>query len=238
MVKKILVLTTVIILWFAFPIFAEVKNVQSLGTCVFSKECNLEIARYEALLDAKRRALEKLGVNLDSYKGDLSGLDTSQQSINHLIGSVQVVDGTLESTIYTLKSGYQKVAVKGVFRLEDSKISTSKPNMKRKGFMGISVKLLDFIQVKGANSLPAGLLITEVYPNSPAAISGLKKNDIILEYNKQQIKPSFLITRLTKAIEETTPGNLMTLKILRGENVKIVKVCVGEKFEIIKRSGD
>lgn len=76
--------------------------------------------------------------------------------------------------------------------------------------------------VKGKNDEPA------IYPGSSAAKIGLKEGDIILEFNGEKITPN---NSLAKIIKKYSPGDKVTLKILRGGQEKIFEVILGERTE-------
>jgi len=74
--------------------------------------------------------------------------------------------------------------------------------------------------VRGARGEPA------IFPNSPADKVGLRAGDIILELNGEKITPE---RKLAKIIMKYSPGDKITLKILRGEEEKEIKVTLGER---------
>ncbi len=67
--------------------------------------------------------------------------------------------------------------------------------------------------------------ILAVKPNSPAAKAGLAAGDIILKVNSEEIDE---IRTLTKLIQDYTPGQEVTLTILRASKEKEVKAVLGE----------
>jgi len=64
-----------------------------------------------------------------------------------------------------------------------------------------------------------------VTPNSPADKSGLKENDIILEFQEEKITPK---NSLAKIISKYNPGDKVLLKILRTGKEITVEVILGE----------
>jgi len=69
---------------------------------------------------------------------------------------------------------------------------------------------------------------TAIFPGSAAEKAGLKEGDIILEFNGERIT---LENSLAKIIMRYNPGDQITLKILRDNQEKIVRVTLGEKSE-------
>jgi len=67
-----------------------------------------------------------------------------------------------------------------------------------------------------------------VIKGSVAEQAGLKKDDIILEFNNEKITTD---NSLAKLIQKCNPGDKVTLKILRGKEEKILTVTLGEREE-------
>lgn len=67
-----------------------------------------------------------------------------------------------------------------------------------------------------------------IYSGSAAEKSGLKENDILLEFNGEKITPE---NSLAKIIMLYNPGNIITLKILRANKEKTIEVTLGERSD-------
>ena len=81
-------------------------------------------------------------------------------------------------------------------------------------------------QIKGAVLLGAAESnILAVAKDSPAEVAGLKAGDIILKINNQEVDEK---NSLTKLIQDYTPGQELTLTILRAGEEMEVKVVLGE----------
>lgn len=71
-----------------------------------------------------------------------------------------------------------------------------------------------------------GALVSEVVPEGPAAKAGLKSGDIILEFNRQQIRTS---RDLSAAVANTKVGVSAGMKIVRNGKELLLDVAVGER---------
>lgn len=67
-----------------------------------------------------------------------------------------------------------------------------------------------------------------IFPNSPAEKIGLKEKDIILEFNGEKITTE---NPLAKIIMKYSPGDKITLKVLRNNTENIFEVTLGERSE-------
>jgi S1-C subfamily serine protease len=67
-----------------------------------------------------------------------------------------------------------------------------------------------------------------VVPGSAAQIAGIQEGDIILELNKEKITKE---NSLGKVIQKYNPGDVVTIKLLRGVQERIVNVTLGERSE-------
>ena len=70
------------------------------------------------------------------------------------------------------------------------------------GWLGISVE----------DQRNTGAVVRSVEPNSPAERAGLKQNDVIVEYNKENVLG---VQQLTRLIRETPVGRTVEMKIRR-----------------------
>ncbi len=67
-----------------------------------------------------------------------------------------------------------------------------------------------------------------VFPGSAAQKAGLKEDDIILEWEGQKLTPE---NSLTKMIQKHEPGDVVTLKVMRGASAFTLQVTLGERSE-------
>jgi len=104
-------------------------------------------------------------------------------------------------------------------------------------FLGVRYILInDEVKKEKKLSVDYGALIISnskeepaVIPGSPAEKAGLKEGDIILEINNEKIT---IDNPLIKVISKYNPGDKITLKILRGNEEKIIELFLVERKNI------
>jgi len=102
-------------------------------------------------------------------------------------------------------------------------------------FLGIRYVVVDE-QIQQGNDLPveygAWIVSSEnepaIFPGSAAEKAGLQEGDIVLEFNNEKITTE---NHLRKIIIKYQPGDEVTLKVLRDEEQKTIKVTLGEQKE-------
>ena len=95
-----------------------------------------------------------------------------------------------------------------------------------KPYIGVSVTgVSEQLQNMG---IPAGALISEVVPESPAAVGGLRVNDIITQVNGEVIKDNAALVAKVGAFQ---PGESVEFTIYRRGNTEKVIVVIGEKIQ-------
>lgn len=82
--------------------------------------------------------------------------------------------------------------------------------------------------------LPAtrGVIVSEIEPDSPAAKAGLKQNDVILEYDGQNVEGTVQFRRL---VRETPPGRTVNLSISRDGRTQNVSVELADRNAFYKK---
>lgn len=88
-------------------------------------------------------------------------------------------------------------------------------------WLGINIQILNDVLSEQLN-LPVdrGLLINEVYVNSPAAEAGLRRGDVIIRFDGKRITDE---TRIRILLAEKKPGDKVKLTIIRGRKRLDVK---------------
>lgn len=118
--------------------------------------------------------------------------------------------------IYSRSGGFQGV---GFAIPVDVAVNVMKQIIKTgrvvRGYLGVNVL---------NNSQTVGVLVAKVMPNSPAALAGLKVNDIILSINEYQVQDA---QGFQNYIAVTEPGANLVLKVLRHEKEIEITVKAG-----------
>jgi serine protease Do len=72
---------------------------------------------------------------------------------------------------------------------------------------------------------PAGVLISRVYPGSPADEAGLERRDVIVEFDGQSISA---LEELPQAVADTPVGKTVVVRVVRDGKREKIRVEVGE----------
>ncbi|HSQ43014.1 MAG TPA: DegQ family serine endoprotease [Fibrobacteraceae bacterium] len=96
-----------------------------------------------------------------------------------------------------------------------------------RGWLGISIqdvdpKLAKAMQLDGAQ----GAVVSEVFPESPAAKAGLQASDVIVSVNGQPVRDA---NDLRNAVAMVKPGNKANLGILRDGKAMTLQVVTGSR---------
>ena len=96
----------------------------------------------------------------------------------------------------------------------------------RRGYLGVKVQTLTTEEAKRLKlSEQNGALIDEVTRNSPAEEAGLKKGDVIIDFNDKTVTDS---RNLRLMAAQTRPGVTVSVKVLRDGKELTVTVKLGE----------
>ena len=98
-----------------------------------------------------------------------------------------------------------------------------KPNNEEK--LGIRVAPLtpQVARELGTNT-DQGVLVVAVSPDGPAGTAGIRRNDVILEANRQPLKS---VEQLVGVIGKLKPGQVVVLRVQRGQQATFVPVKLG-----------
>jgi serine protease Do len=89
-------------------------------------------------------------------------------------------------------------------------------------WLGINIQILNDIIAEQMNvPVDRGILINEVYRNSPAAEAGMKRGDVIIRVDRKRITDE---TQIRKLLADKKPGDKVKLGILRGRKRINLKV--------------
>jgi serine protease Do len=97
--------------------------------------------------------------------------------------------------------------------LKDEEVLASAP---KAGTLGLAVQNVtpEIAEGLGLDRM-AGVVVTGVEPQSPAAEAGLRPGDVILEVNRKKIGN---VSELQKTLDEEKPGSNLLFLIRRGAN--------------------
>jgi serine protease Do len=98
-----------------------------------------------------------------------------------------------------------------------------------RGWLGVLIQPVDE-DIASSLSLPSpdGALVAKVFPESPAAASGVAVGDVIVEFAGQPIKKS---SELPAIVAATPVGETVKMKVIRGGKKKALEVTVAKLEE-------
>lgn len=95
-----------------------------------------------------------------------------------------------------------------------------------RGWLGVSIADLTLEQAQSFGMRkPEGALIAQVFAGSPAAASGLRAGDVILEFDGKDIEFSH---DLPHVVGLTAPGKTVEAEVYRQRRARTIEVTVGE----------
>lgn len=95
-----------------------------------------------------------------------------------------------------------------------------------RGWLGVKIQNVDEDTASAIGlTEPKGALVSEVTPNGPAAGSGLKVQDAIIQVNADKINDS---RDLARKIADYAPDTTVDVKVWRGNKEELVKVRLGK----------
>ncbi|MGQ9607865.1 MAG: S1C family serine protease [bacterium] len=94
-----------------------------------------------------------------------------------------------------------------------------------RGWLGIYIEPVEDGRIKKAGiESVKGIIVKQVFDNSPAEKAGIVKGDIIIKFNEQRVTSVLEFTRL---IADSKPGSTITLTIIRGNKTQTINIEVG-----------
>jgi serine protease Do len=100
--------------------------------------------------------------------------------------------------------------------------------VKDRGWLGVGVQELtpELAKSLGLSENQTGVLINQVFPDSPASKAGIKRGDVITKFNGTEIKKYNELPGLVASVQ---PGTEVEVTILRKGEEKTVKVLLGNR---------
>ncbi|MDP1676533.1 MAG: PDZ domain-containing protein [Bacteroidota bacterium] len=97
---------------------------------------------------------------------------------------------------------------------------------KKQGWLGVGIQdVTPKFARENELKIKEGAYINEVVDESPADSAGLKKGDVVVDFNSKKIETS---EDLSNAVRETKPGTKATVKINRNGESKSISVNIGK----------
>jgi len=97
-----------------------------------------------------------------------------------------------------------------------------------KAYLGVYFEDLDE-ETREELGIKAGVLISGVVEGSPAEKAGLKDEDIVIEFDQEEVKDS---EQFRELIENSQPDKVVKLKVIREEERKVLTVKLGKSGSI------
>ena len=96
-----------------------------------------------------------------------------------------------------------------------------------RGYLGVQLEPLDPAMARrmGRRDL-SGALVAAVVPDSPAARAGLRRGDLIIDFQGRRVTDR---TKLRLDVSRTAPGSTVAFGVLRGGELREVPVTLGER---------
>ena len=99
-----------------------------------------------------------------------------------------------------------------------------------RGYLGVASQTLspDHAEALGLDRNTKGVMITDVYPETPAEAAGLKRGDVIQTINDKTVTS---LRDLRVLIAQTAPGSSVKLRISRDGKTRVVEAMLGKLDE-------
>jgi serine protease Do len=136
----------------------------------------------------------------------------------------------INSQIYSRSGGYMGLSFAIPSNVAKNIVEQLKTNGHAShGWLGVLIQDMDqaLAQSFGLDK-PAGALVAQVAPGSPAEKAGLQAGDVIVNYNGKRIDRSGELPPLVGA---TSTGSQVPVKILRGGQMRTLTLTIGELEE-------
>jgi len=133
----------------------------------------------------------------------------------------------INSAIFSTSGGYMGVGFAIPSDMANSVVqSILKYGKVIRGWLGVSIQnltpeLAKSFDVKGER----GALVTDVMKDSPASKAGMKRGDLIVEFDGKSVEDT---TGLRNMVANTAPGKIVPTKVIRQGKEETLNVTVGE----------
>jgi serine protease Do len=132
----------------------------------------------------------------------------------------------VEVEIEVLRNGKRRTLEVEIGELEDAEVTQlSQAAPADKGALGVAAANLDQQQRETLGVGERGVLVRNVNPESPAAEAGVLENDIILSFNRADVKN---VKQLKRLIEEAPTDQPIAMLIMRDQRTQFLPVTIPE----------
>jgi len=168
---------------------------------------NVGIADYEDFIQTDAAINPgNSGGALVNIKGELIGINTAIFSTS----------GGYMGIGFAIPSNMAKVVMESI--IKHGKVI--------RGWLGVTIQDITPEIAKHFNvTQQEGAIVTDVVEDSPAEKAGIRRGDIIIEFNGKHVKDSL---NLRNIVSNTPPGKKLKVKVLRNGKEKILNVVIGE----------
>ncbi|MBN2226747.1 MAG: serine protease [candidate division Zixibacteria bacterium] len=94
---------------------------------------------------------------------------------------------------------------------------------RKAGYLGIQPADIEYYESDTSNRL--GVYVASTVERSPAHIFGLRAGDVIIDFNSRPVTSA---NELMQYVQKSSPGTMVTLRILRNNQVRALQVTLGE----------
>lgn len=133
----------------------------------------------------------------------------------------------INTAIYSTSGGYQGIG----FAIPSNMVKSVMNSLINKGkvvrgWLGVSIQKITPELAKQFNLKDEqGALVGDIVENSPAEKAGLKRGDVIIEYNGKKIEEPYVLRNM---VANTLPGETYKIKVVREDKVLPLSITIGE----------
>ncbi|NHQ61179.1 DegQ family serine endoprotease [Chlorobium sp. BLA1] len=185
------------------PLGENLARTVTQGIVSAKGRANVGLADYEDFIQTDAAINPgNSGGALVNINGDLVGINTAIASRT----------GGFEGIGFAVPSNMAKAVL--ISLINSGKVT--------RGYLGITIQDIDENLAKAMNlKMGEGVLVGTVVDGSPAAKSGVRTGDVILDFNTIKVKSS---VELRNAIARETPGTIVKMRVQREGSVRLVSL--------------
>lgn len=120
--------------------------------------------------------------------------------------------------------------------IEPGKVEGPRPWIGVSGMQPIDPEVAEYLGIKNQ----AGIVLSEILDDSPSSLAGLENNDIVITVDGEKLprfRPDFAVTPyFQQLIRRKSPGDTLSLEVIRGEERLTFDVVVGDGPKIVREA--